>query len=126
MQLVPKRPPGRSDRKAGAYAAEIVRLRDAGYTFEAIREALAEVGIELTTSVLRREVRRLQRPDSDTRASGTGAPVSISADAAEGSSSPPRVLAAPTSLEGTNGHEIAEAFFLAHPSNPLLRAKRSP
>ena len=48
MQLQPKRPPGRADRKAGAYASEIVRLRAEGYTYEAIREALVEVGIELS------------------------------------------------------------------------------
>ena len=52
MQLQPKRPPGRADRKAAAYASEIVRLRGEGYTYEAIREALAEVGIELSECAL--------------------------------------------------------------------------
>ena len=61
MDLKPKRQPGRADRKAAAYAEEIVRLRGADYTYEAIREALAEVGIALSTSALRREVRRLRR-----------------------------------------------------------------
>ena len=58
MQLQPKRPPGRADRKAAAYATEILRLRAEGYTYEAIREALVDVGIELSESALRREVRR--------------------------------------------------------------------
>ncbi|RYG36833.1 MAG: hypothetical protein EON93_04530, partial [Burkholderiales bacterium] len=58
MHLQPRRPPGRVDRKAAAYADEIVRLRGDGYTYEAIREALADVGVYLSTSALRREVRR--------------------------------------------------------------------
>lgn len=60
MELHPKRQPGRTDRKAAVYASEIAQLRSAGYTYEAIREALADVGIELSTSALRREMRRLQ------------------------------------------------------------------
>ena len=63
MELQPKRPPGRTDRKAARYSADIARLRSAGYTYEAIREALADVGVAVSTSALRREVRRLhQRP----------------------------------------------------------------
>jgi hypothetical protein len=54
VHLQPKRRPGRADCKAAAYAAEIVRLRAEGYTYEAIREALAEVGIELSECALRR------------------------------------------------------------------------
>ena len=58
MQLQPKRQPGRTDRKAAAYVAEVLRLRAEGYSYEAIREALADVGIAVSTSALRREVRR--------------------------------------------------------------------
>lgn len=61
MDLQPKRPPGRTDRKAARYAADIARLRSAGYTYEAIREALADIGLTVSTSALRREVRRLRR-----------------------------------------------------------------
>ena len=32
MKLHPKRPPGRVDRKAAAYATDIAELRGAGYT----------------------------------------------------------------------------------------------
>jgi hypothetical protein len=60
MQLQPRRQPERIDRKASAYVSEILRLRAEGYTFEAIREALADVGIELSTSALCRETRRRQ------------------------------------------------------------------
>lgn len=41
MKLTPKRPPGRVDRKAAAYAADIAELRNAGYTYEAIRDGVA-------------------------------------------------------------------------------------
>jgi len=47
----PQRPQG------PAYAADIVRLRARGYTYEAIREALADVVIHLSEAALRREVR---------------------------------------------------------------------
>lgn len=60
MKLHPKRPPGRVDRKAAAYATDIAELRGAGYTYEAIREALLDVGVVASTSALRREVQRLR------------------------------------------------------------------
>jgi hypothetical protein len=44
MDLTPKLPPGRANRKALAFAAEVHRLRAAGYSFEAIRLALREAG----------------------------------------------------------------------------------
>jgi hypothetical protein len=60
MQLHPKRPPGRVDRKVAAYAPQIAELRSAGYTYEAIREALLDVGVVASTSALRREMQRLR------------------------------------------------------------------
>jgi hypothetical protein len=123
MQLQPKRPPGRVDRKAAAYAAEIVRLRAEGYTYEAIREALAEVGIELSECALRREVRRHERrtvgapPDAQPPSRGPATP-SLSATR-------PLATGPPPSTKAT-GREIAEAFFNANPSNPLFPAKESP
>jgi len=44
MYLTPKLPPGRANRKALAFVAEINRLRAAGYSFEAIRLALLDAG----------------------------------------------------------------------------------
>lgn len=110
MQLQPKRPPGRADRKAAVYASEIVRLRTEGYTFEAIREALADVGIELSESALRREVRR------QFKRVVRGMPV-VRAPS-QGADGPPPSI-------GATGREIAEAFFKAHPSNPLLPTKET-
>jgi len=116
VQLQPKRPPGRADRKAAAYASEIVRLRAEGYTYEAIREALAGVGIELSESALRREVRRQQkrvvRTVPDVRP-----PSALPA--------PQTLAAGPPPSTGATGREIAEAFFTAHPSNPLFPAKET-
>lgn len=122
MQLQPRREPGRSDRKAAAYAAEIVRLRAEGYTFEAIREALADVGIQLSESALRREVRRHQRPPDR---KGSGMRPASRAPATAIASSQPASVATSSVPAGSSGREIAEAFFNAHPSNPLLRAKES-
>lgn len=122
MQLQPKRPPGRVDRKAAAYAAEIVRLRAEGYTYEAIREALAEVGIELSECALRREVRRHERrsvgapPDPQPPSRGHASPsLSVTRPLATG----------PPPSTNATGREIAEAFFNANPSNPLLPTKES-
>lgn len=122
MQLQPKRPPGRVDRKAAAYAAEIVRLRAEGYTYEAIREALAEVGIDLSECALRREVRRHERrvvgapPDARPPSPVPATPsLSVKRPLATG----------PPSSTNPTGREIAEAFFNANPSNPLLPTKES-
>jgi hypothetical protein len=122
VQLQPKRPPGRVDRKAAAYADEIVRLRAEGYTYEAIREALAEVGIELSECALRREVRRHERrvvgapTDAQPPSRGPATPsLSVTRPLATG----------PPSSTNSTGREIAEAFFNANPSNPLLPTKES-
>lgn len=56
MVLIPKRPPGRLSRKARAYADDIRRLYAEGYTLEAIREALAEQGVQVSKSTVQREV----------------------------------------------------------------------
>jgi hypothetical protein len=119
MQLQPRRERGRSDRKAAAYASEILRLRGEGYTFEAIREALIDIGVVLSEATLRREVRRC----ADGVASALRpAPMQHANDKPAAGTVP--LAAPPTS--GPSGREIAEAFFHAHPSNPLLRAKDKP
>jgi hypothetical protein len=122
VQLQPKRPPGRADRKAGAYASEILRLRAEGYTYEAIREALAEVGIALSECALRREVRRHEKRTA--RAAPDVRPTSPAPAAPPRSVSRPLTTGPPPSKSAT-GREIAEAFFNAHPSNPLLSAKET-
>ena len=127
MELKPKRQPGRADRKAAAYAEEIVRLRAANYTYEAIREAMAEVGIALSTSALRREVRRLRRRSQVVLSDPQSVPRPTAANAL---STPPPGAPLPTPstavLARPRGHDIAEAFFNANPSNPLVHPKEIP
>jgi len=122
MQLQPRRQPGRTDRKAAAYVSEILRLRAAGYTYEAIREALADVGIELSTSALRREMRR-PKQQVDHTGSGIRSASRTPANARSPPIPPPPRLPLPAH---TSGREDAESFFDAHPSNPLLRSKEAP
>jgi len=120
MQLQPRRQPGRSDRKAAAYASEVVRLRADGYTYEAIREALADVGIQLSTSALRREVRRARhRAESAGSLMRSASPTPTNVVRPPAPQPPTR----PPSGANTSGREIAQAFFNAHPSNPLLRTQ---
>jgi len=127
VELQPKRQPGRADRKAAAYALEILRLRSAGYTYEVIREALAEVGIEVSTSALRREVRR---PRVRSKAVVSGSPSAPRPAATNTVSTPPPASSPPApSLAvplGSRGRDIAEAFFNANPSNPLVQTKEIP
>lgn len=117
MQLQPARQPGRNDRKAASYVEEILRLRAQGYTYEAIREALADVGVVLSITSLRREVvRRQLQPGSLGRER-----IAAVAPTSAGQSS--LSMSTRSSSPGApSGRQIAEAFFDAHPSNPLLRA----
>ena len=110
MKLTPKHPPGRSSRKARAYAAEIRRLQALGYTFEAIREALAEVGVHVSKSTVQREAARL-------KTSGQGGKAAVASEAAPAPETP--VLA-----DARSGRDIAEAFVRERISNPLLRSRQ--
>jgi hypothetical protein len=122
VQLQPKRPPGRADRKAAAYASEILRLRADGYTYGTIREALADVGIELSESALRREVRRQQKRVAR-MAPGVRQPSQV--PSTPSLPVPHPLSTGPPPSRGATGREIAEAFFNAHPSNPLFPAKET-
>jgi IS30 family transposase len=62
MNLKPMGPPGRSTRKARAFEAEIGRLSRQGYNSEAIREALALAGVNVSRATVRREMRRHEEP----------------------------------------------------------------
>ena len=114
MTLAPKLPPGRATRKALQFAVDIHRLRNAGYTFSAIRAALVDAGISVSLTTIKREAARR----------GTAAlrvePVGVAP------CQPPSSPATPPKEPGANGRDIAEAFFTANPSNPLLRSKESP
>ncbi|MDC6168282.1 hypothetical protein [Paucibacter sp. XJ19-41] len=151
MELQPKRPPGRTDRKAARYSADIARLRSAGYTYEAIREALADVGVSVSTSALRREVRRLhQRPPqipsppqrtpvahadavpspSSPSPSAAGSPLRPSQVAPLPRAPPPQIPppdeGQPTAPLVEHTRAAAEAFFTTHPSRLLHPHKDIP
>jgi len=58
QRLIPRRPPGRCNRKARTFSAEIRRLHAEGYSFATIREALAEAGVVVSISTVQREAAR--------------------------------------------------------------------
>jgi hypothetical protein len=134
MNLVPVRPPGPSSRKARGFAGEILHLRAQGYTFEAIREALAGAGVHVSNSTVQREVARAaRRPPAIPRANAVPgdriAPSHTERDADPVTSAPaPHACneGSSTFTSDPSGKESAEAFFNAHHSNPLLSTKETP
>ena len=115
MKLVPADPPGRSSRKARRFAQDMRELRDQGYTFEAIRAALAAVGVHVSNATVQREVARA--------AKGLG-----TASAGRPDTAPvptPAALGIRTEADPRSGREIAEAFTATQNTNPLVRP-RSP
>ncbi|MEY8689471.1 MAG: hypothetical protein AB9M53_06280 [Leptothrix sp. (in: b-proteobacteria)] len=98
--LQPRQLPGRANRKALAFTAEIHRLRRAGYSFEAIRLTLLEVGLVVSRSTVKREAAK--RPV---------ATVSESRQMAGHPSAPaPLANAVATESDPRSSREIAEAF----------------
>ena len=100
-----------------------------GYTLEAIRQALSEVGVSVSRSTVHREASRRAAPatlavaieHADT--GGAGTPVPLGSDL-------PQAGMAHDSSRSTNtasqsGKDVAEAFFNAHPSNPLFPTKET-
>lgn len=123
MTLVPRLPPGRANRKALQFTGDIHRLRDEGYTFSAIRMALLDAGVKVSLSTVKREARRVTLSMHTQRAFIAERPSSAPmANASIADASPAEVSEPPRTV----GHAIAEAFFTAHPSNPLLRSKEFP
>ncbi|MBS3996465.1 MAG: hypothetical protein KGZ67_03890 [Hydrogenophaga sp.] len=137
MKLVPNEPPGRSTRKARAFAPEMRALRAQGYTFEAIRQALATAGVHVSNATVQREVARLANGPATAAAAHCGhgpGPESQRAVVAtetpgfapppppsppQPSSSPDR----PAEADLRSGQEIAEAFANGRITNPLVRAR---
>jgi hypothetical protein len=71
QRLSPRRPPGRCNRKARTFSAEIRRLHAEGYSFAAIREALAEAGVVVSISTVQREAARGTSPAGSAPAADT-------------------------------------------------------
>jgi hypothetical protein len=130
MKLVPTEPPGRSTRKARCFAPEMRELRAQGYTFEAIRQVLATVGVHVSNATVQREVARAcsgrvaslavesgQRAGHDHR-SAAPPPEAL------GSTLPTNLLPDDPCTSGSrSGKEIAEAFTSSQITNPLVRAR---
>jgi len=116
VQLTPKGPPGRCNRKARAFGPEIARLRSEGYSCKVIRAALADIGVDVSLSTVQREVSRCSKPVPSLMAGGAR-PVST--------------VVSPSSLTGFERHalagdprsakEIAADFVGKRLNNPLLR-----
>jgi hypothetical protein len=120
--LTPAQPPGRITRKARHYVPQIIRLREQGYTLEAIQQSLAAAGVAVSISTVRREA---MRPMPSAAWFGPTAPPSpalacpTAAPAANAS-----VPGASVSVAGaSSGKEVAEAFARSKSANPLVRAK---
>jgi IS30 family transposase len=116
VKLDPALPPGRGDRKALAFRAEIHRLRKAGYSFGAIRTALAAAGVHVSRSTVHREASRDDK--------STPARVVSQREAAR----PVQDSAFPitSQLRATDtrsSKEIARQFFEGRITNPLILAR---
>jgi hypothetical protein len=129
MDLTPKLPPGRANRKALAFAAEIHRLRAAGYSFEAIRLTLREAGVEVSRTTVKREAAK--RPAVAPAARQRHAPqppppipASVPAVAAT-LQEPAESSPVPGSYVGDSrsGKEIVDAFMQGRITNPLMQER---
>ncbi len=132
MKLVPTDPPGRSSRKARRFAQDMRELRAQGYTFEAIRMALAAVGVHVSNATVQREVARATKVTSSAQASGSGvrpdelrsAPGEPLVTAPPSPSTTPQSTPVPSvETDKRSGKEIAEAFASSRITNPLARAR---
>ena len=129
MDLTPKLPPGRANRKALAFAAEIHRLRSAGYSFEAIRLVLREAGVEVSRTTVKREAAK--RPAIAPAARQRQAPQPSSPQSASAPAVPPplQVPAETSPVRGSyvgdsrSGKEIVDAFMQGRISNPLMQER---
>jgi hypothetical protein len=128
MLLNPSLPPGRRDRKALAFSAEIHRLRSAGYSFEAVRLALLDAGVVVSRTTVKREAAKpLALP--------LAAPAFALPNASHPASATPSAVPAPMPSAHTKqpiaghslrGRDIADEFFKGRISNPLLNQKDPP
>lgn len=127
MKLAPQQPPGRITRKARTFEAEIVQLRAQGYALEAIRQALADAGVSVSISTVRREANRRAAPSLIARTDASPLGDVPSSPRGSATDEAPAVVASPAaSPERPSGKEIAEAFVRTKSANPLIRAKEHP
>ena len=129
MDLTPKLPPGRANRKALAFAAEIHRLRAAGYSFEAIRLTLLEAGVEVSRTTVKREAAKRpavspssrQRHAPQLRPPLAGSTLAVPAGFQEPAGTSP-VLGSFVG-DSRSGKEIVDAFMQGRITNPLMQER---
>ena len=132
IKLVPSEPPGRSSRKARRFAPEMRALRAQGFTFEAIRLALASSGVHVSNATVQREVARASKAASVGQGLGSGAwpdklPPALTHLLGSAPTSPTlapqshQVASVETDMR--SGKEIAEAFASSRITNPLALAR---
>ena len=107
-------------------------LRAQGYTFEAIRMALAAVGVHVSNATVQREVARATKADSVPKVLASGArpdevasaltqPLAFATPPSTTAPQSPQVVSVQTDMR--SGKEIAEAFASSRITNPLARAR---
>lgn len=122
VKLTPQIPPGRSNRKAREYTAEIARLRIAGYGCRAIREALAEVGVVVSKTTVHRELAKLAKSSRLSKPVPAIHPPSPAAVQTVAPQPHPAGPALPQPLpKRRSGQEVAEEFMKGQITNPLFR-----
>ncbi|UUX95395.1 hypothetical protein [Aquabacterium sp. J223] len=124
MRLQPRRPPGHASRKALGYASEICSLRGAGHSYAAIREALEDVGVQVSISTVRREVLKgILRPPIPQASSNEPASVARNPSTVWSprslSVSSPAAVPSPTAMP-LPGRHVADAFMRGRSTNPLF------
>jgi hypothetical protein len=125
MDLIPKLPPGRANRKALVFTAEIQRLRAAGYSFEAIRVALLDAGLKVSLTTVKREAARKRSPSPAVRREQAAPPASTATPAKPSPVPVGRIANSANPFDGDprSSKEIAEAFMKGRNTNPLLQER---
>jgi len=119
VRLIPKDPFGRVNRNARAFETEIAKLRAEGYTCQAIRTALIDVGVQVSLSTVQREAIR----SSSIRRLATASVAVARSETVRAPSlaySPPELVSEPRTSK-----EIA-AEFVSKRINRLLRERTQP
>lgn len=124
MKLSPTIPPGRPNRKARAFEAEIARLCDEGYGCTAIQQALIAAGVSVSKSTVQREVARLSKPTPSASRPSSAGPVVARARASDVDGSPSQDTALKR-LSGSvqSSKDFAAEFMKSRITNPLFRKR---
>ena len=128
MKLVPPGPPGRITRKARDFEADILQLRQQGYTLDAIRQGLQASGLEVRISTVRREALRSARTDRAKHPATTQQVAAVPAVASQAAVPAAARSGAvdPAPSTWIKGRDFAESYMREHITNPLCRAKEKP